>query len=71
MMLVYVINTDDGLNPGHNHEVHRPGCPYYPKKSSRVSLGEQRDAQQAVDIATYFYPDADGCKTCCPEAHHE
>ena len=68
----FVINKNDKLNPGHNHEVHRPGCPYYPTSKNRIYLGEFIYAQTAVQHArTYYFWDADGCKTCCPEAHHE
>lgn len=67
----FALNTNDKLNSGHNFEVHRPGCRFYPKRSNRVYLGNYEDARQVVVIAAFFYPEANGCKICCPEAYHK
>ncbi len=65
----YYVNREDYYNPGHNHEVHVSTCIYCSQNS--IYLGEYDNAKPAVELAKkLYYSDADGCKTCCPEAHH-
>ena len=65
----YYVNRKDDFNPGHNHEVHLPTCRFHSTDS--IDLGVYPNAVPAVEFAKrYYYSDADGCKTCCPEAHH-
>ena len=69
-MSSYYVNRDDSQNPHKNHEVHKEGCRYMP--FSKIYLGEFSDAVPAVAKARRdYYSDADGCATCCPEAHKE
>ena len=68
-MADYYVNRDTTYNPNHNHEVHKTGCYYMP--SNREYLGSFSSGVDAVAAAKKRgYSDADGCKTCCPEAHH-
>ena len=71
-MASYYLNRDDTQNPYRNHEVHKEGCIYMPASYHREFLGYFNDARFAVAEAKALgYRDADGCATCCPEAHHE
>ena len=66
----YYVNREDYFNPNHNHEVHVSSCIF--RSTNSIDLGEFPDAIPAVEKAKrYYYSDADGCKTCCPEAHHK
>ncbi|NLI54170.1 MAG: hypothetical protein GX417_07560 [Clostridiales bacterium] len=64
----YYVNREDYFNPNHDHEVHVPTCRYH--SSNSIYLGEFPNAIPAVEKAKGIYADADGCKDCCPEAHH-
>jgi len=65
----YYVNRDTTYNPNHNHEVHKPGCIFFP--SNREYLGNYTNAIPAVaEAKRRGYADADGCKTCSLEAHH-
>ncbi len=70
-MMYYFVNTDQTQNPGLHHEVHSIGCLWGDQilYEKRISLGLFPSATEAVTAAKRFYADADGCKTCCPEAH--
>lgn len=56
------------LSPNYDHEVHKEGCPWWPRESY-IDLGEQPTCHSAVAAAKLRYPDANGCATCCPECH--
>lgn len=65
----YYVNREDFFNPSHNHEVHKSTCSF--KSNNSIYLGEYSNAVPAVAKAKQTYRDADGCATCCPEAHRE
>jgi len=66
----YYINKDNSGNPNYNNEVHHEGCPWFPLVVNREYLGYFSDGAQAVQKAKQMgYSRADGCATCCPEAH--
>lgn len=65
----YYVNREDLFNPRHNHEVHKSTCLF--KSSNSIYLGEYSDAKPALAKAKQTYSDADGCASCCPEAHKE
>lgn len=71
-MKQYFVNMDSTKNPGNHHEVHTPGCYWGDKISQnrRINLGYYNDEIEAVNAAKRYYSDADGCKECCPRAHH-
>lgn len=71
-MKKYYINKNTTTNPGKNNEVHTEGCYVMPTATNKKYLGEFSDGIAAVIYAKSIgYSNADGCKFCCPEAHHE
>lgn len=70
-MASYYVNKSDLSNPNNNHEVHKEGCYWMPSSYNCEYLGEYSSGVPAVaEAKRRGYSDADGCKTCCPEAHH-
>lgn len=69
-MGTYYLNKDSSHNPNGDNEVHLSTCPNMPSVYNRVYLGIFTNGVQAVQKAKSMgYYKADGCKTCCPEAH--
>lgn len=67
-MSKYFINKTCDEN-GKN-EVHKSSCAWFKIVKNYAELGEFNDGIAAVDYAkANGYPNADGCKHCCPEAH--
>ena len=68
-MPYYIINKNSdekGL-----HEVHTTDCTRKPLSYNSESLGYFTNGVQAVAYAKSIgWKTADGCKYCCPEAHH-
>lgn len=68
-MPYYIINKNSdekGL-----HEVHTADCIRKPLSYNSESLGYFTNGVQAVAYAKSIgWKTADGCKYCCPEAHH-
>jgi hypothetical protein len=67
----YFINMDQTHNPGLHHEVHKTTC-YWGQKVlviKRIDLGYCNSETEAVAKGKKYYSDADGCKTCCLNAH--
>lgn len=66
-MANYYVNK----NVQHNgdHEVHKSGCIYMPQAENRIYLGDFTSCSDAVRKAKEYYPQSDGCKTCCPSCH--
>ncbi len=53
------------------HEVHTTTCTHEPKPYNVDDLGYHTDGVKAVAYAKSIgWTTADGCKYCCPEAHH-
>lgn len=70
-MTEYIVNNSDDRNRNQNHEVHTKKHALELNIKLYTSLGICKDAKEAVTKAKKIYADADGCKTCCPEAHKE
>jgi hypothetical protein len=69
-MAYYFVNNDPTHNPGEHHEVHTVDCYWGKKVESKRDLGYYTNENEAVAAAKRFYfADADGCATCCPNAH--
>lgn len=68
-MANYIINKnkdEKGLN-----EVHTTTCLHLPKMTNWDNLGYHSNEIEAVNYAKRNgYPNADGCKYCCPLAHN-
>lgn len=68
----YFINRDQTKNPGLHHEVHKTYDCYWGQQvpqSKRIDLGDCSSEVAAVAKGKLYYSDADGCATCCPNAH--
>lgn len=70
-MQEYIVNNRDEKNPNDNHEVHTKKHALELHIEFYTSLGVCANAKEAVQKAKKIFPDADGCKICCPEAHKE
>ena len=68
----YFVNKDPKSNPNYNHEMHTPGCYWGDQvpEDRRIELGYFPSEIEALVVAKKYYSDADGCKDCCPLAHH-
>jgi phage-related protein len=66
-MKKYYVNKN--AQPTGEHEVHKSGCAWMPRLENCLYLGEFYDGKAAVAKAKTIYPNSDGCKHCCPEAH--
>ena len=64
-MDLYFVNTDSKNNG--EHLVHKLGCEYFPIKPTY--LGPFSDIQDALGKARQYYPEAEGCHTCCAPRH--
>lgn len=53
-----------------DHEVHTRSCYWRHMGENMRSLGVFDKCQDAVKAAKYIFPQADGCKFCCPECHY-
>ncbi len=66
----YIVNKNSSFNPGYHHEVHTEEHAKFLCIDSFLRLGPFADEKAAVNFAkAYYYPDADGCASCCPGAH--
>ncbi len=68
-MYKYYVNKNAQANG--DHEVHRADCSYLPSKENRIYLGEFSNCHQAINAASQYYNDVDGCYYCCNECHTE
>ena len=70
MSNLYYINPDTSKNPKNNNEVHELGCDKMPDEKEYLGLFDSD-----IDAVEYAkennWLDADGCATCCPDAHEE
>ncbi len=65
----YIVNNNDTYNPGKHHEVHTQEHAAQLRIASFIDLGYCSSGIEAKRKAKAYYSDADGCATCCPEAH--
>ena len=65
----YYINNNPTLNPGFNHEVHTMEHATQLGICNKHYIGYFANEIEAVAQAKTIYSDADGCATCCPNAH--
>ena len=63
----YYVNRNVQLNG--DHEVHRPGCAYFPNPENAEYLGEHRFCYTAVIEAKNRGYNANGCYYCSRECH--
>ena len=68
-MSIYYVNEDQTKNPGLHHEVHTQEHAEQLRIRNKKYLGYYSNEIEAVQAAKLYYPDADGCKICCPRAH--
>jgi len=75
-MDLYYINTDSKMNG--KYEVHKLGCDYFPINPTYLGpfydlqdalVGPFYDLQDALGKARQYYPEAEGCHTCCAPRH--
>lgn len=69
-MTKYIVNKNPIYNPGYHHEVHTQEHATKLGIRDMYDLGYHSDEINAVNAAKRYYRDADGCKICCPKAHH-
>ena len=65
----YYINNNPTLNPGFNHEVHTMEHATQLGIFNLLFFGYFANEIEADAQAKKKYTDADGCATCCPNAH--
>ncbi len=63
----YYVN--DRAQANGDHEVHKYGCIWLAKVTSKTYLGTYESCHGAVQKAKTFYSTADGCAYCCPACH--
>lgn len=68
-MKYYYINNNQTTNPGFHHEVHTQEHAEKLNIRNKKPLGWFTDEIAAVQAGKRCFPDADGCKICCPKAH--
>jgi len=67
--MYYIVNNNDTYNPGKHHEVHTVDHASTLRITNYTNLGYCTSGIEAKRKAKVYYSDADGCATCCPEAH--
>ena len=65
----YYINNNQTHNPGLHHEVHTEEHANQLGIISKHYVGYCANENEAVNRAKRNYADADGCATCCLNAH--
>jgi hypothetical protein len=63
--------VDSQPRPNGAHEVHNVDlcrCDRLPLPDLRVDIGYHTSAHPAIERAMKIYPQAVGCRTCCPES---
>ena len=66
-MVKYCVNKNKDNNG--DHEVHKAGCPWWPKAENRKDLGEHSSCQSAVREAKNYYSSVNGHKYCSEACH--
>jgi len=51
------------------HEVHKDGCSWLHLIESKTDLGYHSKCEEAVEKASEYYDDVDGCEKCIPDCH--
>lgn len=62
----YYVN--DNAQATGEHEVHKEGCPFFPKSTTYIGLF--KSCHLAVELSRTFYSNVDGCFTCCRQCHN-
>ena len=55
--------------PSGEHEVHVPGCSWFPSEANARYLGRFASCTAALDEARKYYARVDGCAHCLPACH--
>lgn len=66
-MARYFVSAKAHENGGHN--VHAAKCGHMPAPEDRIHLGNFNDCRDAVVAAKKYYPEVEGCNTCCRACH--
>lgn len=66
-MKKYYVNKNAQSNG--DHEVHKSGCSWLPKRENRIYLGEFSSCKGAVREAKKHYSQVNGCYYCSNECH--
>lgn len=64
----YYVNTRPQV-PSGDHEVHTPGCAFFPNVENALYLGWFASCHGAVIRAKQTYPTANGCFFCSRDCH--
>ncbi len=68
MSNLYYINKDASKNPNNNNEIHVLGCKWSPDDTEYLGLFNN-GVEAKIEAIKKGWTNADGCSTCCPEAH--
>ena len=63
----YYVNKNSQLNG--DHEVHVPGCSWFPDEGNRIYPGEFANCNDAITAAKKYYGQVNGCAYCVPSCH--
>ncbi len=63
----YYVNRNAQANG--DHEVHTPGCRYFPTAGNVTDLGEHLWCHTAVTAARAYYAQVNGCYYCSNACH--
>ncbi len=63
----YYVNMNAQSNG--DHEVHTPGCSFFPESENRKYLGDFNHCRSAIIEAKKSYPQSNGCYYCSNECH--
>lgn len=66
-MKKYYVNKNAQSNG--DHEVHKAGCSWLPKRENRIYLGEHSTCKSAVRKAKNEYLKVNGCYYCSNDCH--
>jgi hypothetical protein len=66
-MANYYVNKNAQANG--DHEVHKSGCSWIPKKENRIYLGNYDNCKSAVKEAKKHYSQVNGCYYCSNDCH--
>ncbi|MBN4085033.1 hypothetical protein JYT89_01680 [Flavobacteriaceae bacterium AH-315-B10] len=66
-MAKYCVNKNTDNNG--DHEVHKEGCPWWPKSENRIDLGYFYNCEDAVKEAKKYYSNSNGHKHCAKDCH--
>lgn len=66
-MAEYYVNKNQQKNG--DHEVHVPGCDFFPQPDNRILVGTFDSCAPAIKAARKHYSQVNGCYFCVRECH--